>query len=84
MVADALATVGIFWYKWPHEYYEIGYPVTDPLPGDLIYYVNGGGGWAHIAIYIGNGQAVHGGWNGNETRVATVNVGSGPNYIRLH
>ena len=84
MVADSLATVGIYWYKWPHEYYQIGYAVSDPLPGDLIYYQNGGSGLAHIAIYIGDGMAVHGGWNGNETRVFSANVGSGPQYIRLN
>jgi LysM repeat protein len=83
MVADSLATVGIYWYKWPHEYYQIGVPTSAPQPGDLIYYANGGGGMAHIAIYIGDGMAVHGGFNGNETRVFTVNVGSGPQYIRI-
>lgn len=86
MVADALAAVGIYWYKWPVEYYQIGRPVSaaEALPGDLVYYVDGGAGWAHIAVYIGNGQAVHGGWNGNQTIVFSVNVGTGPNFIRLN
>lgn len=88
MVADALAAVGIYWYKWPREYYQIGRPVSaaQARPGDLVYYVNGAGpgSLAHIAIYIGNGQAVHGGWNGNQTIVFSVNVGSGPNFIRLY
>jgi cell wall-associated NlpC family hydrolase len=85
MVADSLAAVGIYWYKWPVEYYQIGDAVSaaDARPGDLIYYVDGGAGVAHIAIYIGNGQAVHGGWNGNETRVWSAYVGSGPQFIRL-
>ena len=73
------------WRKWPHEYYQFGYAVASPLPGDLIYYVHGSGAGslAHIAIYIGDGKAVHGGWNGNDTIIFGVNVGSGPNYIRL-
>ena len=45
---------------------------------------DGGMGMAHIAVYIGNGQAVHGGYNGNQTVVSTVNVGSGPVYIHLN
>ena len=52
-------------------------------PGDLIYYPNGGMGMAHIAVYIGNGQAVHGGWNGGTTALFSVNVGSGPVFIRV-
>lgn len=89
MVADALAQVGIYWYKWPVEYYQIGVPVSaaEAQPGDLIYYVNGMGasvaGMAHIAIYVGDGMAVHGGWNGWTTVLFSVNVGSGPNYIRI-
>ena len=39
--------------------------------GDLIYYANGGMGLAHIAVYIGNGVAVHGGWNGNQGECAS-------------
>ena len=38
---------------------------------------------AHIAVYAGNGQAIHGGWNGNQTVVNSVNVGSGPVFIRV-
>lgn len=89
MVADALAQVGIYWYKWPVEYYQIGHAVSaaEALPGDLIYYVNGTGasvaGLAHIAIYVGDGMAIHGGWNGWTTIKFSVNVGSGPNYIRV-
>lgn len=38
---------------------------TALAPGDIIMYGN-----AHVAIYIGNGQAVHGGWDGFTTVVA--------------
>lgn len=90
MVARAIKEgAGISWYKWPVEYYQIGYPVSaaEALPGDLIYYVDGNGasigGLAHIAVYIGDGMAVHGGWDGWTTIVYSANVGSGPNYIRI-
>lgn len=36
--------------------------------GDLLYYANNGGGISHIAVYVGNGQAVHGGY-GNPASV---------------
>jgi hypothetical protein len=39
---------------------------------------------AHIAVYAGNGQAVHGGYNGNQTVVFSANVGSGPVFIRVN
>ena len=38
---------------------------------------------AHIAVYVGNGMAVHGGWNGGTTSLQSVNVGSGPVFIRV-
>lgn len=86
MVADSLATVGIYWYKWPHEYLQIGQqiPMDQAVPGDLLYYVNGGAGVGHIAVYAGDGRAIHGGWNGNETREFSAYVGSGPIAIRLY
>lgn len=83
LVTNSLAAVGIAHHGWPISYTALGTRVTDPLPGDLIYYVNGGMGLAHIAVYIGNGMAVHGGWNGNQTVTFKANVGSGPIYIRV-
>ncbi|WP_293697110.1 NlpC/P60 family protein [uncultured Agrococcus sp.] len=53
-------------------------PMSEAKPGDILYYQNGGRGLQHVAIYLGNGQAVHGGWYGSDTVVASVNVGSGP------
>ena len=35
--------------------------VSEAQPGDLIFFYSP---ISHVAIYIGNGQAVHGGWNG--------------------
>ncbi|MBF4995039.1 LysM peptidoglycan-binding domain-containing protein [Arthrobacter gandavensis] len=66
----------------PAQLAAYGTPVSNPQPGDMIYYANGGAGVPHIAIYIGDGQAIHSGMNGNQTVVATANLGSGPVYYR--
>ena len=66
----------------PAQLAAYGTPVSNPQPGDMIYYANGGAGVPHIAIYIGDGQAIHSGMNGNQTVIATANLGSGPVYYR--
>ncbi|HET7414789.1 MAG TPA: LysM peptidoglycan-binding domain-containing protein [Arthrobacter sp.] len=58
-------------------------PVSNPQPGDIAYYADGGAGVAHIAIYIGDGKAIHSGWEGNQTVVESVDVGSGPVFYRV-
>ena len=85
LVTNALKSVGINYHDWPAGYMKLGTQVSasQAQAGDLVYYANGGTGLAHIAVYAGNGQAVHGGWNGNQTVVNTANVGSGPVYIRV-
>jgi cell wall-associated NlpC family hydrolase len=86
LVTRSLAAVGINFHGWPADYYSLGTPVSADaaLPGDLIFYANGGyGGVPHIAIYIGDGKAIHGGWNGSQTVIFSANVGSGPAFIRL-
>jgi len=66
----------------PAQLAAYGTPVSTPQPGDMIYYADGGMGLAHIAIYIGDGQAIHSGWNGNQTVIQSANVGSGAVYYR--
>jgi cell wall-associated NlpC family hydrolase len=85
LVTNALAAVGINFHDWPAGYLSLGRTVSaaEAQPGDLIYYADGGAGMAHIAVYAGNGQAVHGGYNGNQTVVFSANVGSGPVFIRV-
>ncbi|MET3172649.1 UNVERIFIED_ORG: cell wall-associated NlpC family hydrolase [Arthrobacter sp. UYCu721] len=85
LVTNALAAVGINYHGWPAGYLSLGRTVSaaEAQPGDLLYYADGGAGVAHIAVYAGNGQAVHGGYNGNQTVVFSANVGSGPVYIRV-
>ena len=85
LVTNALKSVGINFHDWPIGYMSLGtvIPASQAQPGDLIYYANGGLGLAHIAVYAGNGQAVHGGWPGNLTVLNAANIGSGPVYIRV-
>ena len=37
-------------------------PLSSIKPGDFLFYENGGNGYTHIAVYIGDNKAVHGGW----------------------
>jgi cell wall-associated NlpC family hydrolase len=85
LVTNSLAAVGIHFHDWPKGYLSLGRTVSaaEAQPGDLIYYADGGAGVAHVAVYAGNGQAVHGGFNGNQTVVASANKGSGPVFIRI-
>lgn len=87
LVTNSLRSVGIYHHGWPISYFTLGYQVSrlDALPGDLVYYQYGGapGTLAHIAVYAGNGRAVHGGFNGNQTVEYSVDVGSGPVFIRV-
>lgn len=85
LVTNALAAVGIYYHGWPAGYMSLGHIVSagEAQAGDLVYYQNGGMGMAHIAVYVGNGMAVHGGWNGGTTALFSVNVGSGPVFIRV-
>ena len=85
LVTNALKAGGINFHDWPAGYMSLGtvVPASQAQPGDLVYYANGGMGAAHIGVYAGNGQAIHGGWNGNQTVLNTANLGSGPVYIRV-
>lgn len=85
LVTNALAAVGIHFHDWPAGYLSLGdtVPMSQAQAGDLLYYADGGGGMAHIAVYAGNGMAVHGGFNGNDTVVFSANVGSGAVAIRV-
>ena len=85
LVTNALKSVGINYHDWPAGYMSLGTVVSasEAQPGDLIYYANGGMGLAHIAVYAGNGQAIHGGWLGNQTVVNSADIGSGAVYIRV-
>ncbi|MEX5261955.1 C40 family peptidase [Kocuria sp. CPCC 205263] len=85
LVTNALRAAGINHHGWPASYLSLGTQVSagQAQPGDLVYYADGGMGSAHIGVYIGGGKAVHGGWNGGTTVIDSVNVGSGPVYVRV-
>lgn len=61
---------------------EIG--AGSAAPGDLVYYNNGGVGGPHVAVYGGNGMAIHGGFNGM-VKIFSVNLpnASAPRYFRI-
>ena len=56
---------------------------SEAVPGDLILYNDGGYGSMHVAVYAGNAQAVHGGFNGENVVIHSVNIGSDPRYFRV-
>jgi cell wall-associated NlpC family hydrolase len=83
MVENALRQVGFSVGDLaPAQFFAYGTQVSTPQPGDLIYYDDAGAGVPHIAIYVGNGQAIHGGWTGYTTVLADAYIGSGPVFIR--
>ncbi|MDP9904668.1 NlpC/P60 family protein [Arthrobacter bambusae] len=85
LVTHSLAAAGINFHGWPKDYLTLGRTVSaaEARPGDLVYYPDGGMGEAHIAVYAGNGQAIHGGWNGATTVLFSVNVGTGHTFIHV-
>lgn len=46
-------------------------------PGDILVWP----GAPHVAIYVGGGQAVHGGWGDNTVMAGLQNHGAYPNYV---
>lgn len=86
LVEDSLAAVGIG-YTAMGDLFTLGptIPAAQASPGDLVYYADGGFGAAHVAVAIGDGLAVHGGWNGNQTVISGVDIpgGSAPVVIDI-
>lgn len=83
LATNSLRAAGINFHGWPMDYMRLGTVTSNPQPGDLVLYASNGFGQQHIAVYIGNGQAVHGGWNGMGTTIFSVNLptGSAPIYV---
>ncbi|WP_346923888.1 NlpC/P60 family protein [Rothia sp. (in: high G+C Gram-positive bacteria)] len=83
LATNSLRAAGINFHGWPMDYMQLGTVTSNPQPGDLVLYASNGFGQQHIAVYIGNGQAVHGGWNGMGTTIFSVNLptGSAPIYV---
>jgi cell wall-associated NlpC family hydrolase len=86
LVTNALKAVGIYHHGWPISYMSLGHviPFEEAMPGDLIYYADGGTGLAHIAVYIGGGQSIHGGWHGTTVQYRyNYSTCSTPIFIRI-
>lgn len=83
LATNSLRAAGINFHGWPMDYMSLGTVTSNPQPGDLVLYASNGFGQQHIAVYIGNGQAVHGGWNGMGTSIFSVNLptGSAPIFV---
>lgn len=86
MVQNALAAIGLTERRdqggYDHgvgDFYRYGTPVPldQAQAGDILIY----GG--HVAIYIGNNQAVHGGWSGNNTMIDSATAAGTPTVIRV-
>ncbi|MBM7052144.1 NlpC/P60 family protein [Rothia sp. ZJ1223] len=87
LATNSIKAAGVNYHGWPVGYMSLGNVVSaaEAQPGDLIYYASNGFGQSHIAVYIGNGQAVHGGWEGMGTKVFSANLpaASAPIYISM-
>lgn len=66
LATNALKAVGINFHGWPEEYAALGDWTSNPVPGDLVIYSG------HVAVYAGNYTAVHGGFNGRNTVVFSI------------
>jgi cell wall-associated NlpC family hydrolase len=85
LASNALRAAGINFHSGPAGYLSLGtvVPASQAQAGDLIYYANAGAGMPHVAVYVGGGKAVHGGWNGGTTALQSAYLGSGPTFIRV-
>lgn len=89
VVQAALANAGVqdAATLWPREYEAMyGYATDNPQAGNLVYYNQGGDGLDHIAVYIGDGQAVHGNYitdGVSQTVVASVEVPGCTDYTYI-
>lgn len=91
LVSRALAGAGIGFSGWPEQFFALGPVVSGGIPcaqpGDILIYqhtngANGGAHYDHVAVYIGGGMAVHGGWLGSGVVVASAYGGSGISVVR--
>lgn len=91
LVSRALAGAGIRFSGWPEQFFALGPVVSGGIPaaqpGDILIYQhtigsNGGAHYDHVAVYIGGGMAVHGGYKGGNVVIASAYGGSGISVVR--
>lgn len=79
MVENALGSIGIITGDiGPSNFFAYGSIVSDPQPGDLMIQGN-----SHVAIYVGNGMAISGGYNGQNTVLHQASLLVGASYVRV-
>lgn len=81
---DCWSIVKLFYQKYSGQSPTTRSYTDYPIAGDLIYYANGGLGTQHWAIYLGDGLALHGNYNGI-AQIASVYLAgaSNPIYYRV-
>lgn len=67
----------------PEGFLDLGTKVnkSEICPGDILYYADGGRGVFHVAVYVGNSQAVHGNWTTDGTTALARAFYREPTYI---
>jgi len=88
LVQNALAKIGLTTSRLNGgpdlgigSFYAFGHRVTDGkfAPGDILIWPG-----QHVAVYIGNGMAVHGGYGGNRTVIAGyASPNAHPDVVRI-
>ncbi|GAB3541920.1 hypothetical protein GCM10027403_33960 [Arthrobacter tecti] len=78
MVENALRSIGkSVGDIAPGDFFAFGSVVSSPAPGDLV--ISAG----HVAIYVGNGQVISGGFNGMNTVLHNLSDLSGYSFVRV-
>jgi peptidoglycan DL-endopeptidase CwlO len=78
MVERALASIGIVSGDLaPAQFFQFGTVVSVPQPGDIL--ISSG----HVGIYVGNGQMISGGFNGNQTVLHPVSYVGAYSAVRV-